>query len=181
MLQLKNLKTGEEKVLVKCSSEQYIADPIFISDFRILYSVNGSNGCTYFITDFNGNIEPANKEELNKFNPVCAVENRLKKKLKENLHVELILKECNKVVFTVFGGSGKDELRISSLDGSKIETLKTGNIGAVFKGINTCKFSYVDPSTGGWYLIDPETFRTTNLSKLYGINEINTAIVLDSN
>lgn len=173
------METEEEKVLAKCSGRQYIADPIFIGDSRILYSVNGSNGCTYFITDFNGNIEPANKEELNKFNPVCAVENRLKKKLKKNLHVELILKECNKVVFTVFGGSGKDELRISSLDGSKSKTLKTGNIGVTLKGVNTCKFTYVSPSRDKWYLIDPETFRMTNLSKLYGVDEINTAISIN--
>ncbi len=177
-LRLRNLET-EEEVLAKCSGGQCIADLIFIDDSKILYSVNGSNGCTCFITDFEGNIESVSKEELDKFNPVCAVENRLKKKLKKNLHVELILKDCSKAVFTVFGESGKDELRISSLDGSKIETLKTGNIGAVFKGINTCKFTYVDPSTDGWYLIDPETFRMTNLSKLHGVDELNTAIILN--
>ncbi len=178
-LRLKNLETGEEKVLAKCSGGQYITDPIFIDDSKILYSVNSSNGCTCFITDFEGNIESVSKEELDKFNPVCAVEDRLKKKLKKNLHVELILKDCSKAVFTVFGESGKDELRISSLDGSAPKTLKTGNIGVTLKGVNTCKFTYVSPSTDEWYLIDPETFRMTNLSKLYGVDEINTAIILN--
>ena len=66
-LWLKDLKTGEEKILVKGNDvnthDKYIGEPKFISSSEIQYSINTLNSSTYFVVDFNGHVRPADDKD----------------------------------------------------------------------------------------------------------------------
>jgi len=66
-LWLKDLKTGEEKILVKGDDvnnhDKYIEGPEFISSSEIQYSINTLNSSTYFVVDFNGHVRPADDKD----------------------------------------------------------------------------------------------------------------------
>ncbi len=175
-LWLKNLETGEETTLVKGSGlnpnfgENYLGEPKFINDGKeILYSINTSEGASYFVTDLKGNVRPATDKDLE--TETSVLESKLKSKLNKNLHINAVLSNCNKIIFTVYNDNNSEELWEADLDGNNAKDLGIANPN-VMNFTEGCKF------TCGEYLIDLETEKKIDLDGLYKAH-ITYAIYLD--
>lgn len=61
-LWLKDLQTGEEKILVKyeqtLNRDTYISNVKFVGDNEIQYTLNAGSSKKYFVVDFNGKVRP---------------------------------------------------------------------------------------------------------------------------
>jgi Tol biopolymer transport system component len=169
-LWLKNLKTGEETLLVKGlggeTGEKYLGEPQFINDEKeILYSVFGNtlNDASYFVTDLKGNVRPATRKEIEAENSTLV--DKLKSILKKDLYINAVLKNCNKIIFTISNGL-KEELWEADLDCSNARSLNFG--GSNFMNFtDSCKFTCQASDIFKWYLLDLETQKQIDLDELY--------------
>ncbi len=201
-LYLKNLKTGELKMLVKPSNldpnmgGDFILDVSFVNgEKKILYSREiWENSSTYnpvtkyFVVDFEGHAKEITEDDALKLvpnNQRDALEAKLKKILNKNLAVITLLAKCNKIIFTILGDPEK--LFLCDTNFSHIQDTGIVNPNIVNpNGINFsygCKFvcetlthtqtSETPKST--WYLIDAETNTKVNLTEFLKM-DINSAI-----
>ncbi len=194
-LYLKNLETGELKMLVKPSNlntnigQDFILDASFIDgENKILYTreivESGSNYnpiIKYYVVDFEGHTkEITESDALKLIANNRPIEDKLKSVLNENLHVNALLTKCNKIVFTTLTDSQK--LFLCDTNFSHIEDMDIVNPNAINFSYG-CKFvcktlthtqtSKLPEST--WYLIDGETNVKINLTELLKM-DINSAI-----
>jgi len=184
-LWLKNLETGEEKLLAKGSElnpnlgYDYLSSLKFINGGKeILYSENiwkdGSNSTKYFVTDLKGNVRPATDKELETENSTLV--DKLKSILKKDLYINAVLKNCNKIIFTVSNGL-KEELWEADLDCSNARSLNFG--GSNFMNFtDSCKFTCQASDIFKWYLLDLETQKQIDLDELYKM-DIKSAIYVE--
>jgi len=184
-LWLKNLETGEEKLLAKGSElnpnlgYDYLSSLKFINGGKeILYSENiwkdGSNSTKYFVTDLKGNVRPATDKDLETEN--STLKSKLKSVLNKNLYINAMLENCKKILFTVFNEKDNtEELWIANLDGSNAKNLNITHSESM-SFTDSCKLTY--QLSGSWYLMDLETQKQTNLEELFKM-DINSAIYVE--
>lgn len=146
-LYLKNLETGSLKMLVKPSNlnpntgQDFISDVNFIDGKKILYSreiaENGSNYnhiIKYYVVDFEGHTkEITESDALKLFAINQPIEDKLKSLLNKNLHVNALLKNCNKIVFTIL--TDPEKLFLCDTNFSHIQDMQIVNP-------NVMNFSY---------------------------------------
>jgi hypothetical protein len=186
-LYLKNLETGELKLLVKPSNlnqnlgEDYVSDVKFVSGGReILYSevvdIPGQNFVTkYFIVDFDGHRKEISSEDAYKLTTEKEeeLETKLKNALNKNLYINAVLDKCKKIVFT--NSENVEKLYICNDDLSNIVFTGITNPNFMHFSLDSCKFTCEVPSpiqisaspNSTWYLIDVETNKKTNLNELF--------------
>jgi len=196
-LYLKNLETGELKMLVSSkdlhqySDEDLVSSIEFINDGReILYSevvnIPGQNFVTkYFIVDFEGHRKEISSEEAYKItrDRSSELEAKLKKSLNKNLYINTILDKCKKIVFT--NSENEEKLYICNDDLSNIVFTGIANPNFMHFSPDSCKFtcevlSHNDTSiapTSIWYLIDATTNKKVNLNELSKV-EVKDAIYI---
>jgi hypothetical protein len=186
-LYLKNLETGELKMLVSSKDiHQYSEDDLisnieFVSGGReILYSevvdIPGQNFVTkYFIVDFDGHRKEISSEDAYKLTTEKEeeLETKLKNALNKNLYINAVLDKCKKIVFT--NSENVEKLYICNDDLSNIVFTGITNPNFMHFSLDSCKFTCEVPSpiqisaspNSTWYLIDVETNKKTNLNELF--------------
>jgi len=187
-LYLKNLETGELKLLVKPSNlnqnlgEDYISSVEFVNGGKeILYvrTINTQNSTynpttEYYIVDFEGNSKEITPEEASKLTEDTrgTLETKLKKLLNKNLYINAVLDKCKKIVFT--NSENVEKLYICNEDLSNIVFTGITNPNFMHFSLDSCKFTCEVPSpiqtsaspTSTWYLIDATTNKKIILSEL---------------
>jgi hypothetical protein len=198
-LYLKNLETGELKLLVKPSNlnqnlgEDYISSVEFVNGGKeILYvrTINTQNSTynpttEYYIVDFEGNSKEITPEEASKLTEDTrgTLETKVKKSLNKNLYINAVLDKCKKIVFTTLD----DPERLYICDADFSDVVYTGILNPNFMNFssNSCKFTcqVLSPTqasvspTSIWYLIDAATNKKINLNKLFKV-EVKDAIYI---
>ncbi len=193
-LYLKNLETGELKMLVKPSNldqnkgDDFISHVNFVNGGKeILYSreiwKSGSDNpvVKYFITDLEGHIKETSLEEAPKF----AKKNRqtlgeeLSKKLNKNAYIYAVLDTCGKIVFGTYSKEVAEELYICNTDFSAVQDTGISNPNFI-NFSHGCKFTCevpINPQTSvvpyRWYLIDAKNNTKVNLAELFKMNITN--------
>jgi len=198
-LYLKNLETGELKMLVKPSNldpnmgGDFISSAYFINGKKeVLYSEEiWKNSSTYnpvtkyFVVDFEGHAKEITEDDAFKLlanNRL--IEEKLKRVLNKNLHVNALLEKCNKIVFTVFGDDNSEKLFLCDNNLSNIQDTGISDPNDINFSYG-CKFvcetlthsqtSEAPKST--WYLIDAQTSTKVNLGDVLKM-DINSAIYI---
>jgi len=196
-LYLKNLETGELKMLVSSkdlhqySDEDLVSSTEFVNGGReILYSevvnIPGQNFATkYFIVDLEGHRKEISSEDAYKItsDKNDELESKLKKLLNKNLHIDAVLDKCKKIVFSTL--ENEEKLYICNDDLSNIVFTGIANPNFMHFSPDSCKFtcevlSHNDTSiapTSTWYLIDATTNKKVNLNELFKV-EVKDAIYI---
>jgi len=196
-LYLKNLETGELKILVSSKDLHQYSDEDLVSSIEfvnggkeILYSevvnIPGQNFVTkYFIVDFEGHRKEISSEEAYKITKDRSGElkAKLKKSLNKNLYINTILDKCKKIVFT--NSENEEKLYICNDDLSNIVFTGITNPAFMHFSYNSCKFtcevlSPIQTSASPnstWYLIDAKTNKKVNLNELFKV-EVKDAIYI---
>ena len=196
-LYLKNLETGELKLLAKPSNlnqnfgEDYISSVEFVNNGReILYSrttwsQNGKETDKWFVVDLEGNSKEISTEEASKLykNREGLLGIKLKKLLNKNLYINAVLDKCKKIVFSTL--ENEEKLFICNDDLSNIVFTGITNPNFMHFSPNSCKFTcevllHNDASiapTSIWYLIDATTNKKVNLNELFKV-EVKDAIYI---
>jgi hypothetical protein len=198
-LYLKNLETGELKLLVKPSNlnqnlgEDYISSVEFVNGGKeILYvrTINTQNSTynpttKYYIVDFEGNSKEITPEEASKLTEDTrgTLETKVKKSLNKNLYINAVLDKCKKIVFSTL--ENEEKLYICNDDLSNIVFTGITNPNFTHFSPNSCKFTCevllhnnesIAP-TSIWYLIDATTNKKVNLNELLKV-EVKDAIYI---
>lgn len=183
-LYLKNLKTGELKMLVKPFGHNmngYFKNVSFIDGGKkIFYSeMIGKNSPThpmtkYFVVDFEGHSKEITEDEASKLVPngEDVLEAKLKKTLHRNLHIDTVLPKCNKIVFTTL----TDPEKLFLCDSNFSHVQNTGIVDPNVINSYGCKFTCqiltetAKAPKSTWYLIDASNNTKINLTELLKMN-----------
>ena len=196
-LYLKNLETGELKLLAKPSNlnqnfgEDYISSVEFVNNSseilysRTTWSKNGKETDKWFVVDLEGNSKEISAEEASKLyeNREGLSGTKLKKLLNKNLYINAVLDKCKKIVFSTL--ENEEKLFICNDDLSNIVFTGITNPNFMHFSPNSCKFTcevllHNDASiapTSIWYLIDATTNKKVNLNELFKV-EVKDAIYI---
>ena len=188
-LWVKNLETGEEKLLVgpqklNKTGEDWLSDLSFIDNgkeiFFCMYSNTGDK-VGYFVTDLNGNVKAiTSNDEVAKVNPISdLIQDELEKKLNKNVVVRNVLQSCDKVLYSVYDADkNQDELFEANLDLSNATDLGIIDANFILPSFD-CKFicNTVNGRAITCYLIDSTKSNKVNLNELFKMN-IDSAIYL---
>jgi hypothetical protein len=188
-LWVKNLETGEEKLLVdpqklNTTGEDWLSDLSFVDNGREIFFctyANTGDKVGYFVTDLNGNMKAiAANDEVAKANPIPdIIQDELEKELNKNVVVRNVLQSCNKVLYSVYDArKNQDELFETNLDLSSATDLGIIDANFIIPSFY-CKFicNTVNGSAITCYLIDSTTSSKVNLNELFKMN-IDSAIYL---
>ncbi|NCQ53751.1 MAG: hypothetical protein GW803_06820, partial [Caldiserica bacterium] len=139
----------------------------------------------YFVVDFEGHAKEITEDDAFKLlanNRL--IEEKLKRVLNKNLHVNALLEKCNKIVFTVFGDDNSEKLFLCDNNLSNIQDTGISDPNDINFSYG-CKFvcetlthsqtSEAPKST--WYLIDAQTSTKVNLGDVLKM-DINSAIYI---
>jgi protease II len=195
-LYIKNLKTGEVKILAKPQNKDqnsildYIQKVMFINSGKeILYlreieKQDGEQTAKWYIVDLQGKSKEIPGEEAIKFiNKEEELRQILIKALNKSVSVKGVLDKCKKIVFSTL--ENEEKLYICNDNLSNIVFTGITNPNFMHFSPDSCKFtcevlSHNDTSiapTSIWYLIDATTNKKVNLNELFKV-EVKDAIYI---
>jgi len=195
-LYIKNLQTGEVKILVKPQNQDqnstldYIQLVLFINSGKeILYlreieKQDGEQTAKWYIVDLQEKSKEIPGEEAIKFiNKEEELRQKLIKALNKSVSVKGVLDKCKKIVFSTL--ENEEKLYICNDDLSNIVFTGITNPNFMNFSPNSCKFTcevllHNDASiapTSIWYLIDATTNKKVNLNELFKV-EVKDAIYI---
>ena len=195
-LYIKNLKTGEVKILAKPQNQDqnstldYIQKVMFINSGKeILYlreieKQDGEQTAKWYIVDLQGKSKEIPGEEAIKFiNKEEELRQILLKALNKSVSVKGVLDKCKKILFSTL--ENEEKLYICNDDLSNIVFTGIANPNFMHFSPDSCKFtcevlSHNNESiapTSTWYLIDATTNKKVNLNELFKV-EVKDAIYI---